>query len=372
MTAKKLMIFGSYAPSLVTFRGDFIAAAVASGHEVLAVAPNIDGWTSDEIRRLGASTAELRVENQSLNPLGIITAVRDLRRLIREHRPDVLLAYTIKPVVTGALAGSLEGVPRIVSVITGAGYAFTGGRELKRCISRLAANALYRMAFGRSDAIVFQNGDDEALFRRLGIVNSRQNVRRINGSGVNLSRFAIAPQPEAIGFLMIARLLKDKGVREYAAAARQLKKVHPEVAVRLAGYIDPSPDSITPVQVQEMIDGGIEFLGRLDDVRPAIANCSVYVLPSYREGTPRSVLEAMAMGRAIVTTDAPGCRETVVDGRNGFLVPARDWRGLHEAMSRFAEDPALAAEMGAESRKIAVDKYDVNRVNADLLEIAGL
>jgi glycosyltransferase involved in cell wall biosynthesis len=372
MSAKTVMIFGSYAPSLVTFRGDLISMAVRRGHAVVAVAPDIDTATASAIRELGASSEELHVENQSLNPLGIIAALRDLRRLLREHRPDVLLAYTIKPVVTGALAGSAEHVPKTIAVITGAGYAFTGGRELTRLISRTAAIAFYKAAFRRCDAIVFQNGDDEALFRRLRIVKPGQNVRRINGSGVNLHRFGPAPLPEAPAFLMIARLLKDKGVREYAATAKRLKADYPQAAVRLAGYIDGSPDSISEDDLQAMVAEGVEFLGRLHDVRQAIAGCSAYVLPSYREGTPRSVLEAMAMGRAIITTDAPGCRETVHDGRNGFLVPPRDSEALYDAMVKFVNDPDLAPRMGGESRKMAESKFDVGRVNADLLEIAGL
>jgi glycosyltransferase involved in cell wall biosynthesis len=171
---------------------------------------------------------------------------------------------------------------------------------------------------------------------------------------------------------MIARLLKDKGIREFAAAAKRLKAERPEVAITLVGDFDPSPDSLTRGELDALIRCGIEYLGHVADVRPAIAACSVYVLPSYREGTPRSVLEAMAMGRAIVTTDVPGCRETVIEGENGFFVRPRDADSLYQAMVRFVEKPSLAAPMGRASREIAETKYDVRQVNSNLLRYAGL
>jgi glycosyltransferase involved in cell wall biosynthesis len=295
-----------------------------------------------------------------------------MRALIRAERPDVVLAYTIKPVIVAALAGRAERVPRIVSLITGAGYAFTGGRELKRRVSRAAAALLYRLALKRSDVIIFQNPDDERLFRELRLVPKTRETQVVNGSGVDLDRFAPAPVPARTSFLMIARLLKDKGIREFAEAAKRVKAVHPDTPITLVGDFDPSPDSLTCKELDELVRCGVHYRGHLDDVRPAIADCSVYVLPSYREGTPRSVLEAMAMGRAIITTDAPGCRETVIEGENGFLVPPRDSNALFEAMTRFVDDPAIAAAMGKASRRLVEAKYDVRQVNSDLLRYAGL
>ena len=369
---KKVMIVGSYAPSLINFRGSFIGLMVRRGHQVLAVAPNIDAATAEAIRDLGATPLELPVTNQSLNPMALLGALGDLRRLVRAHSPDVIIAYTIKPVVLSAIAGRLERVPRIVSLITGAGYAFTGGRELKRLVSRAAATRLYRLALRFSDCVVFQNGDDEQLFRKARMIRPRQKVARINGSGVDVDRFAPTPLPESVSFLMISRLLKDKGIREFAAAAKRLKQARPDAAIDLVGYIDRSPDSINEAELADIEASGVTYHGAAADVRPAIAACSVYVLPSYREGTPRTVLEAMAMGRAIITTDAPGCRETVTDGVNGLLVPPRNADALYEAMERLAGDPAAVAAMGKQSRAIAEAKYDVKLVNQTLIEIAGL
>lgn len=171
---------------------------------------------------------------------------------------------------------------------------------------------------------------------------------------------------------MIARLLGDKGVREYGEAARRLKQLHPSVTISLVGGIGNEPDAISREELNRFIGWGIDYLGAQADVRPFIAGHSVYVLPSYREGTPRSVLEALSTGRAVITTDAPGCRQTVEHGRNGLLVPPRDSDALFEAMRHLVENPQLIAPMGAASRHIAEDKYDVRKVNAALLTAAGL
>jgi glycosyltransferase involved in cell wall biosynthesis len=370
--AQQVLLVGSHAPSLISFRGPLIAAMVECGHSLIAAAPAIDETTAGALRELGAQPREIPLSNASLNPLELLRSVRAVRALIREERPDVLIAYTIKPVIAAALAGHAEGVETIVALITGAGYAFTGGREIKRTVSRAAASLLYRIALKRTHVIVFQNPDDERLFRELGLVPRGRQTRLVNGSGVDLDYYSPVPIPNRTAFLMIARLLKDKGIREFAQAARRLKAAHPEVPITLAGDLDPSPDSLSRRELEELTDCGIDYLGHVGDVRPAIAACSVYVLPSYREGTPRSVLEAMAMGRAIITTDAPGCRETVREGENGVLVQPRDAQSLFDAMMRFVREPALAQTMGTESRRLAEAKYDVHRVNADLLRYAGL
>lgn len=370
---KKVVIFGSYAPSLINFRGPLIASIVARGHEVLAVAPQMDSATAEALSELGAQPHGFQLANQSINPGPMLRAFLKFRQFLRTHRPDVLITYTIHPVIVGALAGAAEGVPKIISLITGAGYAFGDAPEARRMITRAGAILLYKAALPRSAWVVFQNPDDAALFRELRMIKSEQNVCIVNGSGVDLAHFAVAPLPDAPSFLMVARLLKGKGVHEFAAAAKRLKLEHPHVGVHLVGFIDSAPDAISEAELARIIDGGVEFHGRLDDVRPALADSSIFVLPSWhREGTPRSVLEAMSMGRAIITTDAPGCRETVRNEVNGLLIPPRDADALYEAMLRFVKDPELAARMGRESRIMAECKYDVNRVNAEFIRIAQL
>jgi glycosyltransferase involved in cell wall biosynthesis len=233
---------------------------------------------------------------------------------------------------------------------------------------------LYRFALGRTHKVFFQNADDERLFRKLGLLPAFVPSVVVNGSGVDVASFSSKPLPlGTISFLMIGRLLGDKGVREYAAAARRIKAFHPRARFQLVGWIDTNPDAIGQSELDSWTtDGTLEFLGKLKDVRPAIAASTVYVLPSYREGTPRTVLEAMAMGRPIITTDAPGCRETVIDQQNGFLVPVKSVEALAEAMMKFIEDPSLALRMGRRSREIAEAKYDVHNVNAVMLREMGI
>jgi glycosyltransferase involved in cell wall biosynthesis len=336
------------------------------------MAPGIDEQTADRLTAMGAKPISVTLGRTSLNPMKALKTVRELRQVLRTIRPDVVIAYTIKPVVLGALAAAKEGVPTFVPLVTGLGYAFTGGREPKRLISRILGKHLYKRAFSRASIAIFQNSDDRAEFQCLGLLPHNLKTALIAGSGIDLDRFRHMAVPRQTSFLMIARLLKDKGVREYAAAAIKLKQQYPDVRVSLLGFLDSSPNTITQAELDQMVGGGIEFWGPREDVRPALAEHSVYVLPSYREGTPRSVLEAMAIGRAVITTDAPGCRETVVDGVNGFLVPPRDAYALFAAMKRFVETPDSAVWMGAESRRIAEDKFDVNKVNAALLEHVGL
>jgi glycosyltransferase involved in cell wall biosynthesis len=215
--------------------------------------------------------------------------------------------------------------------------------------------------------VFFQNPDDEALFRQLDLLPVD------NPSCVDVADYLVVPLPENTSFLLIARLLGDKGVREYAKAAKKVRQAHPQVSFKLVGWIDDNPDAIGQHELDEWVNSGtLEFLGKLADVRLAIAGSNVYVLPSYREGTPRTVLEAMAMGRPVITTDAPGCRETVVDGDNGFLVPVKSVDELAAAMIRFIENPELVAKMGQRSRQVAEQKYDVHRVNEFMLAEMGV
>jgi glycosyltransferase involved in cell wall biosynthesis len=370
--SQRVVVMGALASSLLNFRGPLIRALIGRGHVVFAVAPDIDEATAEALRKLGAQPAAVRVRRASLNPLGALRTGLELRQLLRRVRADVMIAYTIKPVVLGAGAARATGVKRFVPLVTGLGYAFTEGRGLKRRISRLMAMRLYRRAFARSAIAIFQNPDDRAEFQRLRLLPERLPAAVVNGSGVDLSVFRPAPLPDGPSFLMISRLLGDKGIREFAIAARRLKQQHPQVRIGLVGYLDDTPDSIGADELAAIVEGGVEFHGKLDDVRPAIAAYSVYVLPSYREGTPRSVLEALAIGRAIITTDAPGCRETVVDSHNGLLVPPRDPDALFEAMNLLVEHPDRIAAMAAASRRIAEEKYDADVVAANLLDYCGL
>ncbi|MEO7826264.1 MAG: glycosyltransferase family 4 protein [Allosphingosinicella sp.] len=369
---RKVLLLGSYAPSLINFRGPLIAAMVERGHEVFAAAPDIGPDIAAKLIAIGATPVPVELSRASLNPLATWRSGRALRAVVERIAPDVMIAYTIKPVLLGAAAAKAARVPFFAAMITGLGYAFLGGLNPRRVAIRLVAKAMYKRALAASKLVIFQNEDDRSDFARMRLSPAATPTIVVNGSGVDLDHFQPRPLPAETAFLMIARYLRDKGIREYAAAAARLKSEFPEVRIRLAGWLDEAPDSIGQGALDSMVAGGVEDLGRLDDVRPAIAQAGVYVLPSYREGTPRSVLEAMAMGRAVITTDAPGCRGTVAEGENGFLVPVADSDSLYAAMRRFVEEPALARSMGEASLRLVREKFDVHKVNAAILEATGL
>ena len=372
-TGERVAILGSYAPSLINFRGPLIAELVARGHEVIALAPGITSDVAAALSELGAEVGDVSLASNPLNPLALASSLRRLERKFLDIRASALIAYTIQPATVGVMAAARAGVANIVPLITGLGYAFGGERSFKRRLSRAGAIRLYRWALPKSSVVIFQNQDDRRDLERVGAYRPSTPSVVVAGSGVDIDAFSPASLPATPSFLMVARLIREKGIFQYAEAARRLKSRHPQVRFALAGWIDSSPTAIGPADVRRMTDDGVEFLGKLSDVRPALAEASVFVLPSgYREGVPRSALEAMAMGRPIVTCDSPGCRETVVEGENGFLVPPFDADALCSAMEKFISDPSLSAHMGRRSRALAKEKFDVRKVNEAILEAAGL
>ena len=374
----KILLIASLADSLINFRCSLISALKDKGLEVHIAAPDLPPSSPVLLRlqAMGLTVHQVPMSRTGVNPLADLRTVWVLWRLMRLISPHLVLSYTIKPVIYGTLAAWMARVPKRFALITGLGYAFQGSGE-RNCLRALVYR-LYSSALVRAHLVFFQNPDDLDLFKKCNILHASTSVCIVNGSGVDLASFTERPLPVAalagaVRFLLIGRLLGDKGVREYVQAARILKRSHPQVQCAIVGWIDSNPNAITQNELEGWVaDGSIEFLGRLDDVRAALESCSVYVLPSYREGTPRSVLEAMAIGRAIVTTDAPGCRETVVDGDNGYLVPVQDAVALAKAMARFIDEPTLQTSMGRRSRQMAEVKYDVHMVNAVMMKGMGV
>lgn len=375
MTNPVFLLVASFPDSLIKFRGPLIEALIQAGCTVHVAVPGLEAESdiASRLTGLGVTVHDIPLERTGLNPVKDLSALLALRKLVGEIRADYVLGYTIKPVIYGTLAAWLGGVRHRFALITGLGYAFTGQATGLRKVLRVLIQKLYRFSLSRNRLVFFQNPDDEALFRQLMLLKPSIPSRVVNGSGVDVAEFAMSPLPESPAFLLIARLLGDKGIREYAQAAALVKAQYPDAVFRLVGWIDDNPDAIRPQELDEWVASGtVEFLGKLADVRPAIAGSSVYVLPSYREGTPRTVLEAMAMGRAVITSDAPGCRETVVDGDNGYLVPVQDVTSLADAMIKLIASPDRVSTMGARSRQFAEEKYDVHKVNAVMLKEMGL
>lgn len=371
----KFLLIAGIANSLINFRKPLIEALLNKGLTVHVAAPELttNAEVMAELNKLGVIAHDISMQRAGMNPIADLGAVLALWQLMRQIKPQLVLGYTIKPVIYGTLAAWLAGVPKRFALITGLGFAFMGEEDGQRSKVRALVQGLYRTALKRSHTVFFQNPDDEALFRQLNILSSATQSCVVNGSGVDIAFYSVAPLPSSISFLLVARLLGDKGVREYINSARAIRELHPEVVFRLVGAVDLNPDSICQPELDSWIEEGvISYYGQLGDVRPAITESSVFVLPSYREGTPRSVLEAMSMGRAIITTDAPGCRETVINGENGFLVPVRSVDGLVEAMKAFIENSELVAQMGQRSREIAEEKYDVHKVNTVMLREMGI
>ncbi|NJM29746.1 MAG: glycosyltransferase family 4 protein, partial [Rhizobiales bacterium] len=321
----KILVIASLTRSLVNFRRSLLEELVASGpHDVVAAAPEPDSETVDELSRMGVGFRVLPMARASTNPFADLRTLAALIALFRRERPDVVLAYTQKPIIYGGLAARLFPRVRYFAMQSGLGYAFS--EENKSVWFRRFVALLYRFGIKRAEAVFVFNGDDERDMRALGILHHGQKVVQVPGSGVDLDRFRASPVPAgAPTFLLIARLMKDKGLYEFIDAARRLRSEGLEARFQILGPFDANPAGISAAELDAVQrEGVVEYLGETKDVRPYLAASSVFVLPSFhREGLPRSILEAMATGRAIVTTTMPGCRETVVEGENGILVPPR-------------------------------------------------
>lgn len=282
------------------------------------------------------------------------------------------MSYTIKPVIYGSLAARLAGIKNIYSLVTGLGYAFTERNSKARLINKIV-RTLLKIALKYNKTVFFQNPDDKDLFTDKHLLTSPEQACIVNGSGVDLNYYSRQQLPAQTSFLLISRLIKSKGIIEYVNAAKIVKEKYPHIKFQLAGWIDSNPSAIKQTLLDEWVDSGvIDFLGRLDDVRPALKECSIYVLPSYREGTPRTVLEAMATGRPVITTDTPGCRETVQDGFNGYLVPVKSIEELSQKMLLLIENSELAIKMAENSYTVAQEKYDVHKVNYEIMSKMNL
>lgn len=378
----KFLIIASYPASIFKFRGALIEALKKADFEIHIAAPEFKNFLDEftALKALGYFVYDIPMQRTGTNPIADAKTLFALYRLMKNIKPDYVMGYTIKPVIYGSLAAALARVPHRFALVTGLGYAFQGAEDenYKKSNLQKLVHQLYSMALASTQKVFFQNPDDEALFRTMDILKPNAPTKVVNGSGVNVSEYAVATFPAlnnapAPKFLLIARLLVDKGIREYAQAAAIIKAKYPQVQFDLVGWIDDNPNAIHQHELDGWISQGLfNFWGKLADVKPAITACSIYILPSYREGTPRTVLEAMAMGRPVITTDAPGCRETVIDGFNGYLVPVKAVDELAQAMESFIINPELINRMGAASRQLAEEKFDVNAVNQTMLKEMGI
>ena len=368
----KVLLLSSHTPSYFWFRVDMMKDMLLAGWEVVAAGQMPEVEWSDKFSEIGVRYVQINVARNGLNPLGDLMTLRELKRLIQSERPDKIFAFQAKTIVYGAMAARQMGITEFYPMVGGLGSIFRG-HGFKNKVLRAIMLRLYKQAFSKSRKVFFQNNDDKKVMVDAGLLPESQIVM-IHGSGVNLHNFAVVDIPQSPAFLYIGRLIKDKGVCEYLESCRKIKQIlGNKVRCMLVGPFDSNPSALKPQELQPLIDSGvIEYFGEQSDVRPFIAQASIYVLPSYHEGTPKTVLENMAMGRPIITTDVPGCRETVVNGSNGYLVQAKNVDALVDKMQYLAQHPDLVLKMGRKSREMAESTFDVKAVNRTILSTMGM
>ncbi len=370
----KIAVISNQAGSMLNFRGPLLAELHREGHEVLAFAPDFDPKIRSAFAAIGAQPVDFTMSRAGMNPLREIAVIFELRRLLRSHRPDICFTFFLKPVIYGTIAAWSIGVRRRFGLIEGLGFAFTAAPkvDLRRLVVQRFLAVMARFAMARLNRVIFLNPDDRQEFLDRKFVIPAQTAL-LGAIGLDLEEWSVEPLPEKpVTFILVARLLRDKGIREYVEAARILRADHPEARFLLVGGLDENPAAIARTEVDAWVaEGLIEWPGHVP-VKRWLSQASVFVLPSYREGVPRSTQEAMALGRPVITTDVPGCRETVIAGRNGLLVPPRDPVALAKAMCHFIEYPQNIVRMGAESRKLAEQRFDVYVQNRRLMAFMEL
>jgi glycosyltransferase involved in cell wall biosynthesis len=364
---KNITILSSFAPSLTIFRGDMIAAFIRNGYKVTCFSPEGQHVNAfNELRSIGVETYLYSLERTGTGILADLKTLIGLAKIFRKISNSFVISYTAKPVLYGSMISLF--FPNITHLAMITGMPSILHRLSHYSLSRFVVKEVMR---GNSK-ILFQNSDDEQFFAQNRYLHAGQSVR-INGSGINLEKYKYYPPSSIapVSFLLISRLLYQKGILEYIEAANQVSKTFSQASFSIVGWFDTgNPDGISQVDFFSLIKNSkVEYLGKHLDVRHVIRNHSVYVLPSYHEGMPRTVLEAMAIGRPIITTDVPGCRDTVEEGVNGFLVPQGESEAIAESMMRFINSPELIKPMGEASREFAERKYDVNLVNKKILAV---
>ncbi|CUI77215.1 glycosyltransferase family 4 protein [Achromobacter aegrifaciens] len=371
MSAGRRLLFVVNNPAFfMSHRVPVALAAQQAGYEVHVA--TMDGPAVADIQALGMTHHAIPMTRSGKHPLQELGTLLALIRLFRHLRPQIVHLVTIKPVLYGGIAARLTRVPGMVAAISGLGFVFLSN-SLKMKLVRAVVARLYRLALGHPNSrVIFQNASDRDLLKSLGAVRDAQVVM-IRGAGVDLNEYRAQPEPPAppVVVTMVARLLRDKGVQEFVQAARLLRERGLPITMQLVGGVDAgNPASATQDEVDAwQQEGCVRALGERSDVAALYAASHIAVLPSYREGLPKSLIEAAACARAVVTTDVPGCRDAIEPGETGLLVPVRDAQALADAIARLAEDPALRQSMGAAGRALAEREFNIDRVARVHVEI---
>lgn len=358
----RILLVGNLSSTIILFRKRLIEKLVIEGWEVYTLTMDDNVENNEIIKGFGAIPSTYRFSRSGINPASDIYNTLILSKKIKLINPDVVFGFFPKPVIFGSLAAKLAGVKRIYVLLEGLGYCFTESNHtenFKKKLVKFSQVFLYKLALPLANKVMFLNKDDyhDLLIKNKIKVKSHEVV---GGIGVNLSDYSFHPvNLGTLHFTMVCRLLVEKGVREFVQAAQAVKKIYPDVRFTIAGAFDDNPGGIPIEEYQKWVkEGYVEFLGQINDIKSHLINCSIFVLPSYREGVPRSTQEAMAIGRAIITTDVPGCRETIVHGINGFMIPPCNVKELILSMTKFIENPELITNMGHASRNMAEKSFD--------------
>jgi len=367
MKHKKIVFVANTSWYLYNFRLSLLKEMVASGWKVFALAPHDKYSQYFEIH--GISFVRLIISRRGINPLKELLTIWRIYIVYNRIQPDFIHHFTSKVAIYGSFAARLAGIKNVVSSITGLGYAF-----INKGILHFIVKAMYKVAFQGVSQVIFQNSNDKEMFLRYKLISPKK-VYLVKGSGVNTEYFTSHVNDNRINgnitFALISRMLWDKGVGEFVEAAKSTKRSLPTVKFLLVGSPDyGNPNTVPEKYLEEQSSNGyIEWIGHVDDVKPFILKSDVVVLPSYREGLPKVLLEAASCGRAIVATDVPGCREIVEHGINGLLVPPKDVNSLAEAMFKLAKDPGLRLQMGQNGRKKVLREFDDKIVIKKTMEI---
>lgn len=350
-------------------RKKLVLDIISRGHNVFI--SGFQNQYSNDINDLGAKYLFVNFERTKTNPFSDLSLYFQYLKIIKMYNIEVVHSYTIKPNIYGSLAAKRCGIKKIFPTVNGVGYVFSDD-SIAAIILRFLVKIMYRFAFLKVQKVFFHNRDDLNLFNKYKIVTLNQGVV-INGSGIDTNFFNEKPIQHFDYFLFASRLLMSKGIMEYVKAAAIVKKKYPQAVFFVAGQFDSNPKSIKYSDLhKEITNNTIVFLGNVEDIKSVIDKVSVVVLPSYREGVPHILLEALSMGRAVITTNVPGCKETVVDGENGFLVDKMDFNNLAQKMMTFIDNRPLLIEFGHKSRQLAESKFSLEKVNSIIISTMDL
>lgn len=369
----KIIVLSPEMATLLNFRFDMMKQMVEKGHEVIAVAP--ENERIEELEAGGIKYRQLKFSNTRLSILKDIGLLKEYLKLFRQEKPDCVFAYAAKPVIYGSFAAKIKGIQRYYAMVSGSGAVFVGNEQGKGIALRSIVKSLYKIALKHCKKVIFQNNEDINDFVNMKLVEQDKCVR-VNGSGVNMLKFSQEVVPtKPITFVFIGRLLKTKGLIEFLEAAKRIKQKYNNVQFQIVGNFHlTNPHSVNKERFYDYVNEGVvEYVGSVSDVRPYLKKATVMTLPSYYgEGVPKILLEALAVGRPIITTDHRGCRETVGNGVNGWVIPIQDTDTLEEKMRWMIENSQKLQEMGNESLRLCKEKFDVKQVNQQIFQAMNI